>query len=54
MICKCKELLNKKDTECNTPKCEMCWYKEKYDDLAMDARMVRKEIKGECGEDIWE
>ena len=43
MTCKCKELLNKKDTECNTPKCEMCWYHEKYEDLKLEAMMVMQE-----------
>ena len=39
MICKYKKLLNKKDAECNVPKCELCWYKEKYEDLAIEAKI---------------
>ena len=37
MTCKIKEFLNKRDTECTTPKCEMCWYKEKFEDLALES-----------------
>ena len=54
MTCKIKEFLNKADTECTTPKCEMCWYREKYDDLVMESKMVRREIEEECDKDIWE
>lgn len=54
MICKIKQYLNKKDTECTTPRCDMCWYREKYDDLVMESKMVRREIEEECGKDIWE
>ena len=45
MECKYKKLLNKTDAECNTPKCDMCWYKEKYDDLAIEAMIETKECK---------
>ena len=45
MECKYKKLLNKTDAECITPKCEMCWYKEKYDDLAIEAMIETKECK---------
>ena len=45
MECKYKKLLNKTDAECITPKCEMCWYKEKYDDLAIEAMIEAKECE---------
>lgn len=54
MTCKIKEFLKKRDTECTTPRCDLCWYKEKFEDLRQDAEMVRKEIERECGQDIWE
>ena len=50
MECKYKKLLNKADAECNVPRCDMCWYKEKYDDLSIEARIIQKET--ECKE--WE
>lgn len=37
MECKYKKLLNKTDAECITPKCDMCWYQQKYEDLALEA-----------------
>ena len=43
MECKYKTLLNKADTECNTPRCDMCWYKEKYEDLSIEARVIQRE-----------
>ena len=45
MECKYKKLLNKVDAECVVPKCEMCWYKEKYDDIAIEAMMEAKECE---------
>ena len=45
MECKYKKLLNKTDSECITPKCDMCWYKEKYDDLAIEAMIETKECE---------
>ena len=43
MECKYKKLLNKADTECNTPRCDMCWYKAKYEDLSIEARIRQTE-----------
>lgn len=54
MTCKIKQYLNKADTECTTPRCDMCWYMEKYMDLKQDADMVRAEMIAECGQDIFE
>lgn len=31
--CKYKEYLNKADTECTTPRCDLCWYKKQFDEL---------------------
>ena len=45
MECKYKKLLNKADAECNVPRCDMCWYKEKYDDLSIEARIQKEECK---------
>ena len=45
MKCKYKELLGKADTECHVPKCDMCWYKEKYDDLAIEAMIQKNDNK---------
>ena len=37
MPCKYKEFFGKADTDCYTRKCDRCWLKEKYDDLANEA-----------------
>ena len=45
MECKYKKLLNKADAECSVPRCDLCWYKEKYEDLAIEAMIETKENK---------